>query len=80
MTTQRMPADQEICFILDGTEPTRLVVRDTAPPDWVTRTFSVIADYGWAERILCSECYRHDADAIAIILADRLGITAELAS
>jgi hypothetical protein len=30
----------------------------------VTPTFMVVADYGWAERIVCGGCYDHDAEAI----------------
>lgn len=29
-----------------------------------TKTFMVVADYGWAERILCGGCYERDANAI----------------
>lgn len=29
-----------------------------------TPTFMVVADYGWAERILCGGCYERDANAI----------------
>lgn len=29
-----------------------------------TRTWMVVADYGWAERILCSGCYETDAEGI----------------
>lgn len=29
-----------------------------------TETFMVVADYGWAERILCGGSYRQDAEAI----------------
>jgi hypothetical protein len=66
-------------FVLNQTLPQRLVVRDTAPPESITRTYSVIADYGWAERILCSESYRDDANSIATILAEFLDIPADLA-
>lgn len=29
-----------------------------------TRTWMIVADYGWAERILCSGCYETDAEAL----------------
>lgn len=33
-----------------------------------TPTFMVVADYGWAERILCGGCYLQDAEAILAAL------------
>lgn len=36
----------------------------------VTPTFMVVADYGWAERILCGGCYEPDAEAIAAALRE----------
>jgi hypothetical protein len=36
----------------------------------VTPTFMVVADYGWAERILCGGCYLHDAEAIAAAIRE----------
>lgn len=36
----------------------------TSDDDSATDTFSVVADYGWAQRILCSGCYQQDAEAI----------------
>lgn len=35
-----------------------------------TPTFMVVADYGWAERILCGGCYQQDADAIAAAITE----------
>ena len=29
-----------------------------------TRTWMIVADYGWAQRILCSGCYEADAEAL----------------
>ena len=66
-------------FELNGTQPQRLCVRCTSPPDHATRTYSIIADYGWAERILCSESYLPDANDIAECLGDGLLIPVELA-
>lgn len=37
-----------------------------------TETFSVIADYGWAQRILCSGCYQQDAEAIVAACTEAL--------
>lgn len=66
-------------FELQGNQPFRLIVRRTSPPDDATATYSVIADYGWAERILCSGCSLRDANDIANCLADGMLIAAELA-
>jgi hypothetical protein len=35
-----------------------------------TDTFMVIADYGWAERILCERCYLQDAEAICAAIRE----------
>lgn len=37
-----------------------------------TATFMVRADYGWAQRILCSGCYRQDALAIEAALNEAM--------
>jgi hypothetical protein len=65
-------------FVLSETVPVRLVVRDTAPPESATRTYSVVADYGWAERILCSDSYIGDANGIARVLAHSMDVPASL--
>lgn len=39
----------------------------------VTKTFAVVADYGWAESILCEGCYERDADAIVAALNEAIG-------
>jgi hypothetical protein len=61
-------------FLLKGDLPSRLRVRDTAPPESATRLFSVVADYGWAERLLCCDCYRDDANDIAATIGECLDI------
>lgn len=33
-----------------------------------TATFMIVADYGWAERILCGGCYEGDAQTILVAL------------
>jgi hypothetical protein len=66
-------------FVLNDSLPERLVVRDTAPPKNATRTYSVVADYGWAERILCSDSYRNDANSIARIIGEYMDIPVSLA-
>lgn len=66
-------------FVLNGTLPERLAVRDTSPPEDATRMYSVVADYGWAERLLCSESYLRDANDIATILGEHLHIPVALA-
>jgi hypothetical protein len=37
-----------------------------------TPTFMVVADYGWAERILCGGCYLQDAEAICAALKEAI--------
>jgi hypothetical protein len=66
-------------FILDDTLPERLLVHDTAEPKSKTRTYSVVADYGWAEKILCSGSYRRDANDIAETVGEFLDIPVERA-
>jgi len=66
-------------FLLNGTHPRKVEVRDTTPPENKTRLYSVVADYGWAETILCSECYLRDANGIAMCISARLDIPALLA-
>lgn len=72
--TSRLP------FELGGTQPKRLCVRCTSPPGHATQTFSVVANYGWAERILCSDAYLRDANDIAETIAESLLISVDLAS
>jgi hypothetical protein len=66
-------------FVLNDSLPERLAVRDTAPPESATRFYSVVADYGWAERILCSESYLRDANSIARIIGEHMDIPVSLA-
>jgi hypothetical protein len=67
-------------FELDGKQPKRLHVRCTSAPGDATQTYSVIADYGWAERILCSGSYLRDANDIADALGEALLIPVDLAT
>jgi hypothetical protein len=66
-------------FELNGTRPKCLRVICTSPPDHATPTYSIVADHGWAEKILCSGCYRHDANDIAEAIGDGLMIPVERA-
>lgn len=47
-------------------------IAETTPEGSATQTYSVIADYGWAERILCSGCYLQDALAIEAALKEAI--------
>lgn len=58
---------------LNGTKPIRLIVRDTASIQSRTRRYSIIADYGWAESILCSESYYGVASDMCQILSAAIG-------
>lgn len=65
-------------FVFHGSPPEQIIVRDTATPESKTRTYSVIADYGWAERILCSGAYRADANSIATLIGEHVDIPVTL--
>lgn len=64
-------------FLLDGGLPDRIVVRDVTPEDHATQVFVVVADHGWAERILASGCYGRDANDIAFAVGELLDIPIE---
>ncbi len=66
-------------FMFDAKSPVKaLYVRETCSPEAITKLFSVVADYEWCERILCSDCYMDDANSIATILANDLNVEATL--
>lgn len=67
-------------FLLDDTLPERLFVRDVTPESHATRLFAVVADHGWAERILCGDCYLKDANDIAFAVGELLDIPFEEAA
>lgn len=66
-------------FILNDSLPERLRVSDTAPEHSKTRTYSVVADYDWAEMVLCSGSYLDHANSIARIIGEFLDIPVALA-
>jgi len=66
-------------FILNNSAPKKLVVHCTSPMDSATKFYSVVADYGWAQKILCSGSYLDDANSIATLLAHALNIPYEKA-
>lgn len=51
----------------NGVLPEVHVVQQDGPgiDEKATPFFMVVADYGWAERILCTGSYQQDAEAIA---------------
>lgn len=63
---------------LDGSQPVKLLVRKTSPPEQATPTYSVIGDYEWAERVLSAGSYARDAHALALALGDALGIAVDV--
>lgn len=81
MTTpvEQMNTSSRRPFKLNGTTPENLFVTQTSPPEHATKLYSVIASYGWAEKILCSECYVQDANDIATAIGEKLGIRVSLA-
>jgi hypothetical protein len=66
-------------FALNDTHPKRLFVRCVSSPEDATPIYAIIADHGWAERILCTGCTRDDANDIAETLGEALLAPAELA-
>lgn len=50
--------------------PEKVSVVKTSDDESATDTFSVVADYGWAERILCSGSYQQDAEAIKLAIEE----------
>ncbi len=65
-------------FELNNSFPVKLMVHCTSEPQYATKTYSVVADYGWAQKLLCSDSYLEDANQIASILAEKLNIPVEL--
>jgi hypothetical protein len=63
-----IPIDKLKGLALDKTMPTSFRVVDLTPDNHATQLFGVIADYGWAERILFSDAYENDAVAICAVL------------
>lgn len=64
-------------FLLDGSLPERIIVRDITPEDHATRICAVVADYGWAETILAGDCYDHTANDLAWAVGEALDIPVE---
>jgi hypothetical protein len=58
-------------FPLEDIEEVRVV--DLTPEGWATSGFGIVADYGWAERILCERMYLDDAVDLAELLAEKAG-------
>ncbi len=67
-------------FLLDGEIPDRIVVREVTPEGHATPIYVVVADHGWAERILASGCYLRDANDLAFAVGEMLDIPIEEAS
>lgn len=68
---------------LRGEQPTKLIARllhkgQRGGICETTDDFGIVADYGWAERIVCSGMCREDANDVAHALAGRIGCAAEL--
>ncbi len=64
-------------FLLDGGLPDRIIVREVTPEGHATRIYVVVADHGWAERIVASGCYMRDANDIAYAIGELLDIPIE---
>lgn len=67
-------------FLLDGGIPERIIVREVTPEGHATRLFAVVADHGWAERIVAGDCYLRDANDLAFAIGELLDIPIEEAS
>ena len=61
-------------FLLDDSLPERIVVREVTPEGHATCIFAVVADYGWAERILAGDCYEDIANDLAFTVAEYLDV------
>jgi hypothetical protein len=64
-------------FLLDESLPKRIVVREVTPEGHATHLFAVVADHGWAERILAGDCYRKDANDLAFVVGEFLDVPIE---
>lgn len=53
-------------FEWNGILPNLRIVQQDGPgiDDKVTPFYMIVADYGWAERIICMGSYKQDAEAI----------------
>lgn len=58
----------------NGVLPNVRVVQQDGPgvDDKATAFYMVVADYGWAEWILCTGSYQQDAEAIAAAIREAL--------
>lgn len=54
--------------------PEAISAVNTTPEGHATETFSVVADYGWASRILSSGSYERDAEAVAQALREAIAV------
>ena len=54
----------------DSNEIEGIRVFDHTPQHHATRLYGVSLDYGWCTRVICSNCYLHDAQAITYALAN----------
>ena len=66
-------------FELNDTLPEYIRVVDVTPEGHATRIYAVVAQYSWAERILASGCFLHDADDIALTIGEYLEVNAVMA-
>ena len=64
-------------FLLDGSLPDRILVHDVTPDGHATPLFAVVADHGWASRILAGDCYLRDANDLAYAVGELLDIPVE---
>jgi len=70
---QLVPASDPIELLsMNGSRPVNIAVRHLGTPA-LTARYAVIADYGWAETILCDDSYYGIASGIAIAIAGIFG-------
>lgn len=62
---------------VNDSQPLKLLIRRGNPPTDATALYMVVADHGWCERIICSDCYPQDANDISKTLGKALGIPYE---
>jgi hypothetical protein len=61
-------------FEWNGAYPNVRVVQQDGPgvDEKATAFYMVVADYGWAERILCTGSYQQDAEAICAAIEEAI--------
>lgn len=65
-------------FLLNKTQPQSIFINETTPEGNATKLYTVVADYGWAEILIATDCYYHIANDIAWAIGTVLKIPYEV--